>query len=143
MDKGDALVNLIKKAKLGTNIEVLLKNQAENPSNMPRMSSMIDQPAKVAHLLDKFGPKTFHKNLEMQLLRPYCDKLEESRLYDIHNLNGIAHALHSMIHKHAHEMSMDGINTRSHCGQSAHTTGTHERWHTVRTSLVAHKSNAS
>lgn len=25
----------------------------------------------------------------MQLLRPYCDKLEESRLYDIHNLNGM------------------------------------------------------
>lgn len=25
----------------------------------------------------------------MQLLRPYCDKLEETKLYDVHNLNNV------------------------------------------------------
>lgn len=46
---------------------------------------MIDSPKKLAKEISQ--QKNYNMSKEMQLLRPYCDKMEENQLYDVHNLS--------------------------------------------------------
>ena len=47
-EQGEQLAKLIKKARVGTQIELLMRYTPDNPNIMHRMSSMIGSPAQLA-----------------------------------------------------------------------------------------------